>query len=60
VNLGSRLETATKEHDVDCLISEETVKAAWGARGDLPALEDKGELEIRGRTEPVRAFALRV
>jgi class 3 adenylate cyclase len=59
VNLASRLEAATKERGVEVLVSEDAVQAAWGARDDLPALEDAGELEVRGRSKPVQVLTLR-
>jgi adenylate cyclase len=54
VNLASRLETATKELGVDIIVSDSTHDAVrghfvWKAAGDVT---------VRGRIEPVRAYAV--
>ncbi|MEO8550596.1 MAG: adenylate/guanylate cyclase domain-containing protein, partial [Kofleriaceae bacterium] len=55
VNLASRLESKTKELDTDLLISEAT-------RARLPDdidVEPIGEIQVKGRAQPVRIFKVR-
>ena len=58
VNLASRLETATKEHHVDALISSEAVRAAEAIGGELPALRMFATIEVRGHERPVTVYTL--
>jgi class 3 adenylate cyclase len=59
VNVAARLESATKEHGVDVLVSSEAVAAAQGAAG-LPALRDVGDIHVKGRTGGLRVLTLLV
>ncbi|MBN1657618.1 MAG: adenylate/guanylate cyclase domain-containing protein [Anaerolineae bacterium] len=54
INLASRLEGMTKELAAKILIDEETAQAvrAWAP------LREIGEIQVRGRAEPVRVYAL--
>ncbi|MBI5608122.1 MAG: HAMP domain-containing protein [Deltaproteobacteria bacterium] len=52
VNLASRLESQTKALGVSLLVSEETLKAAQ----DTVVARFVQELQVKGRTEPVRAY----
>jgi adenylate cyclase len=54
VNLGSRLESATKEFNTDIIVSEYTYVAA---RTQFQ-FRSLGPLTIRGREEPVSAYAV--
>ncbi|MBK9082038.1 MAG: adenylate/guanylate cyclase domain-containing protein [Rhizobiales bacterium] len=54
VNVASRLESATKELGVDILVSRETREAADGAMRCL----DAGAIELKGKSEAVRAYVL--
>jgi len=56
MNTTARLEQATREIDCRFIVSAE----ALSALGPLPnfALRDLGALALRGRTEPLRAFAV--
>jgi len=59
MNTGARIQALTKtypEHDL--LISEYTV-AALGEAAARHALVDLGEAEIRGKSQPVRVYAVR-
>jgi len=49
VNVASRLESATKDAQVDVLISDATVTRAAEEPGDQPATRPLGRLPIRGR-----------
>jgi adenylate cyclase len=54
INLGSRLESLTKEHGVAIIISEFTQRA-------LPAdflTRELGEVTVRGRTRPVKVYGV--
>lgn len=55
VNLGSRLQEATKDLGYNILISKETVDAAAGAE-DLPELVPLGQVTLRGRGAPVQVY----
>jgi len=48
VNLASRLETATKEVEVELLISDAAVQAALSCGVELPALKMYGPIHVRG------------
>jgi adenylate cyclase len=54
VTIAHRLEEATKRQLTDCLVSQETLRAA-GAMGEISSRHD---VNIPGRTEPVVAFGL--
>ena len=54
VNLASRLETATREHEADILISESTHAAVAG----LFPTRGIGPIHVKGRSEPVVAYAV--
>lgn len=56
VNLASRLETATKHHDVSVLISEQAVEQC-GSKQDIHFV---GEINVSGRDESVRVYSLEV
>jgi class 3 adenylate cyclase len=55
VNTASRIEAATKDHEVDILVSETTHSLA---RTSDVALVPVGELLLRGRQSPLRAYRL--
>ncbi len=54
VNLASRLETATKEFDVDILISESTYQAVKGKF----KTKSLGKISVKGRADPVSVYAV--
>lgn len=54
VNLASRIESATKEHGVNLLISEHTYLAI---KGTIPAVR-VGEIPIRGRGDTVTIYGV--
>ena len=54
VNLASRLESATKELGVEIIVSEHT----YAAVRPLFEWKSAGTVALRGRTEPVRAYAV--
>jgi adenylate cyclase len=54
VNLAARLETATKELGVDIIVSEQT----YGAIRPLFQWKPAGAVTVRGRSEPVHAYAV--
>jgi len=54
VNLASRLETASKDLGVDIVVSEHT----YDAVRPLFRWKSAGEVTVRGRTEPVRAYSV--
>ncbi|MCB1229047.1 MAG: adenylate/guanylate cyclase domain-containing protein [Verrucomicrobiae bacterium] len=58
VNVASRLQTLTKEHHCDILLSEAVVQRMREAEPDLPGLtlSPVGSAEVRGRKEPVTLF----
>ena len=58
VNLASRLESATKDHSVNVLISEEAVRAAESVGLRLPPLRVLGAIEVRGHERPVNVYTL--
>jgi len=58
VNLASRLESATKDHRVNVLISEEAVRAAETIGLRLPPLRELGAIEVRGHERPVMVYTL--
>jgi adenylate cyclase len=59
VNLGSRLESATKELDAELLISRELRDAAEASGAALPALRPCGHITVKGREQPVEVFTPR-
>ncbi len=54
INLGSRLESLTKEHGVSIVISEFTQQRL---RGEFLTRE-LGEVTVRGRTQPVKVYGV--
>jgi class 3 adenylate cyclase len=54
VNVAARLETATKEYGRTILVSEEVARAT----GQEMPVEPIGAIQLKGRKEPVRVFAL--
>jgi len=54
VNLAARLESATKELGVDIIVSEQT----YGAIRPLFQWKPAGAVTVRGRSEPVHAYAV--
>ena len=54
VNLASRLDALTKELDVPVLLTEATARAV--VEGTV--LQQVGEVQLRGRQEPVQVYAL--
>jgi adenylate cyclase len=56
VNLASRLESATKELDVEIIVSENT----YSAVRPLFHWKSAGEISLRGRSETVRAYSVEV
>ncbi len=53
VNVAARLESATRDHDVEILIGKSTISASG-----LDGFISMGELYLRGRQEPLEAFTL--
>lgn len=58
VNLGSRLESATKELGAELLVSRELLDAAEASGAALPALRPCGHITVKGREQPVEVFTL--
>ncbi len=56
VNTASRMESLTKEFNVDSVLSEETAEHLNGGRGELSAL---GEAQVRGKSSKLKIFTLR-
>jgi adenylate cyclase len=56
VNVAARLEPLNKQFGTTILISESTLAAV----GDAFATEFKGELQVKGREEPVRVYTVHV
>ena len=54
VNTASRIESMTKDAKVPVLVSRETVSRLADASG----LRDLGDQPVRGRSEPVRVYAI--
>jgi class 3 adenylate cyclase len=54
VNLAARLEQLNKEHRTRIIVSESTVDSL----SDKENIEPLGEVEIRGKTRPVRIFKI--
>ena len=57
VNLGSRLQEATKDLGYNILISKETIDAAAGA-ADLPDCVSLGQVTLRGRGAPMQVYGV--
>jgi len=57
VNIASRLESATKDLGVPVIASSQIVEAALGSP-DLPPIEPRGELELRGASRPLQVYAV--
>ena len=61
VNVASRLESMTRQHAADLVVSEAVVEEARRAAGDsdvLAGLEPLAELPVRGREGTIRAWRL--
>jgi adenylate cyclase len=56
VNVAARLEAHTKVLDRPILIDENTQRGL----GDGIALEAQGEIQVKGKTQPVTVYAVRV
>jgi adenylate cyclase len=56
MNTASRLEQATRDAGVRFIVSDDAVHAL-GPQQDL-AMKDLGELNLRGRKQPIRAWAI--
>jgi adenylate cyclase len=57
VNVASRLESASKDLEVDIVISEDAARAAGaGVDEKCPVLVDAGVISVKGRAEPLRVF----
>lgn len=54
VNVAARLETATKEHHRDILVSEDVARTP----GQACPIVEVGQLPLKGRAAPVRVFAV--
>lgn len=54
VTIASHLEEATKHQLIDCLISQDTMRAA----GSMKQASSRHEINVPGRSEPVVAFGL--
>ncbi|MEZ4451594.1 MAG: adenylate/guanylate cyclase domain-containing protein [Nannocystaceae bacterium] len=58
VNLASRLESATKDEQVDVLISADAIAEAEASGQPLPAHRRHGLIHVRGRDEEIEVFTL--
>ena len=56
VNLGARLEGMTKNYGVRCMISEYTVKQFKRPKNHI--IRDLDDIQVKGKTEPVKVFEL--
>jgi adenylate cyclase len=56
VNVAARLESATKEHKVEVLVSADAIAAAGGAA--LPELRDVGTIQVKGRAAGIPVSTL--
>jgi adenylate cyclase len=56
VNLASRLESLNKEQHTKLLLSQETLEIA----GDTIDVFFKGDVPVRGKTEPMKLYTMRV
>jgi adenylate cyclase len=56
VNLAARLETATKDLQVGILVSDAVQAEASAILEGAAEFRDRGELTVRGRERPVRAY----
>ena len=54
VNVAARIESATRRYDEMLLVSEATMALL----PDRRQARDLGEVEVKGRSEPVRLWAL--
>lgn len=52
VNLASRIESLTKKHDTEILVSEETRRQV----GDAMSFRNAPDSLVKGRTEPIRIY----
>ncbi|MDP2345473.1 MAG: adenylate/guanylate cyclase domain-containing protein [Deltaproteobacteria bacterium] len=58
VNLASRLESATKEHDVAVLLSREVIDAARANPAHVVDVRAVGTISVRGREQQVEVFTV--
>jgi adenylate cyclase len=59
VNIASRLESMTKELGTPLIVSKSVVDNAQSNGGEMPDVEHRGTVTVRGRKEPVEIFSLR-
>jgi class 3 adenylate cyclase len=59
VNIASRLESMTKELGTPLIVSKSVVDTAQHSGGQIPDVEHRGTVTVRGRKEPVEIFSLR-
>ena len=57
VNLASRIESATKDHNVAVLMTGTVVDAAMRSGAALPPLKALGSIAIRGRQAPIEVLS---
>jgi len=58
VNIASRLESMTKELNTPLIVSKSVVDNAQRSGGEMPPVEPRGTVTVRGRTEPVEIFSV--
>ena len=58
VNIASRLEAMTKELDTPLIVSRSVVDAAQASGGEMPSVEHRGTVSVRGRVESVEIFSV--
>ena len=58
VNIASRLESMTKELQTPLIVSKSVVDTAKRSGGEMPPVEPRGTVTVRGRTQPVEIFSV--
>lgn len=58
VNVAARLESATKEHQVEVLVSADAVAAAAADGASLPPLREVGTIQVKGRAAGIPVSTL--
>jgi adenylate cyclase len=58
VNVAARLEAATKDLGEGIVLAEAVVKKLAEEKVEMDGLRDKGEILVRGRSEPVHVYAI--
>jgi len=58
VNIASRLEAMTKELGTPLIVSKSVVDAAQASGGEMPSVEHRGTVTVRGRVESVEIFSV--